>query len=155
MAVSKTYLKSLVNRLCSLPGQKGQSDLYETPGEAKQAIRNELGRALERHAVSDQHGDRIVEALMRGTFRPVPAEIAAMASEIPSQQVLPEGCDICAGQPWVSVERIQWEFPKAEGAMRGKQYIASGSKRCECAKGRWFQQKDCENEAKRAAGLPV
>ncbi len=153
MPVSKTYLKGCVNRLCSLPGQKGQSDLYDTPGEAKSAIRNELGRALEKHAASDEHADRIVEALMRGTFRPTPAEIAAIAGDCRRNESLPAGCDICQGEPWVTVEKIQWEFPKAKEEARGKQYIASGSRRCECDKGRWFRAKDAENKAKAAGGL--
>ncbi len=155
MPVSKTYLKSLVNRLCTLPGQKGQGEMYDSPGDAKIAIRTELGQAIERACGSDEHADRVVEQLMRGTFRPVAGEIASAALATAEVEVTPAGCELCGGRPWVSVEKLVWEFPKAAEGRRGLQYMGAGAERCECAKGQWFRQKDRENKSKREMGLPV
>ncbi len=155
MPISKTYVKSLVNRLCSLPGQKGQSDMFDSPDEAKKVIRNELGRALEKYAGSDEHGDRIVEVLMQRTFRPVASDIAAAALDMPVLAPTPTGCEICDGQPWITVQKLVYEYPHMHPDRRGKQYMADGSERCQCTKGQWFRMKDRENKAKREAGLPV
>ncbi len=111
MPISKAYVKSLVNRLCSLPGQKGQSDMFDSPDEAKRIIRGEIGRAIEKFAQSDADADRIVESLMRGKFRPVPSEIEETAKATSSAEWPPKwkpmtGCPLgrCDGSGWLTVE---------------------------------------------------
>ncbi len=153
MAVTKGHARKLVDRLCTLPGN--QNEMFDSAVDAKTAVRGELLRALERNASSDRQATQIVDLLMEGKFRPVPSEIRDAAEKVPGKEPLPDGCDICGGEPWVMVERLVYEFPQAHPTLRGKQYMASGAARCTCAKGQYFRIKDRENTAKRAAGLPV
>ena len=93
---------------------------------------------------------QIIDAIMRDRDTcPTPHELTIIGGTIRrAAEQLPEGCDICAGQPWVSIEKVERDINEIE-------YVWSGARRCTCAKGRWFQMKDRENNALRAAGLPV
>ena len=117
----------------------------------------ELRDTLRKHSQTLDRAVRVIDLVMaeRDTC-PTPKELAAIANEMNRQaESVPGGCEICEGQPWVTVEKLVWEFPKGKEGNRGIQYMAAGSERCHCTKGQWFRAKDKENAAKRAAGQPV
>lgn len=142
MPVTKGLVKKLVDQLCTLPGPN--ADMFDSETDAKNAVRGVLGRAIERNCENDTKAQRVVENLMEGRFRPTAAEIRDMAAAIPAVEKSPDGCEICGGQPWVSVTKRAVD-------PSGVEYTTFGAKRCDCAKGQWFRQKDRENEAKRKA----
>ncbi len=118
---------------------------------------NQLGedgiRALRDHlksiAPNMDLANSVVGKALLGDHVPTPAELSAICSELQdTKQVLPPGCEICEGQPWITIQ-------KRIVGPDGVPYMADGSKRCSCAKGQWFQQKDRENRQKRELGLPV
>ncbi len=150
-------IQKLVSELCTLPGSN-VADFEPDPAKRTmgQVVRDSLGKALQRCCKTDEIAVKVVERLMQGQFRPTVAQITQTASEISHIDLeLPEGCEICNGEPWVTVEKVVWEFPQAREGNRGVQYRAAGSERCRCTKGQWFRMKDRENDAKRAAGQPV
>ncbi len=111
--------------------------------ELREALKHSAGNSMER-------ARKVIDALMadRDTC-PSPHEIRAAGEMVRQQEDrAPDGCEICRGQAWVS---IQVTRPDINGIMM----TFDGAKRCDCTKGQWFRQKDRENDAKRAAGLPV
>ncbi len=117
----------------------------------------ELRETLRKHTATLDRAVRVMDRVIDKYDRcPTPKELTEVAREVAQEvEAVPQGCELCGGRPWISVEKLVWEFPNAEGDRRGKQYMGSGAERCQCAKGQWFRQKDRENDAKRAAGLPV
>lgn len=117
----------------------------------------ELRETLRRHTSTLDRATSVVDKLLDDLDRcPTPKELVAASAEVARQvEAVPHGCEICEGQPWVTVQKLVWEYPQAQGERRGKQYMADGSERCHCSKGQWFREKDRENKKKREAGLPV
>ncbi len=155
MSMSKAKTKMQVSRLVSLPAKD-----KEAFGVEPQQIRNDLGSSLERFCSSDDEAQRVVDWLVftrdaeSRKFRPAPGEIPDAVREVREIEARGsttgiEGCDICDGQPWITITRriIDPVTKQAEDRL--------GSQRCHCDKGQWFRQKDRENNAKREAGQPV
>lgn len=143
-------VQKFVSELCTLPGSN-VTEFEPDPGKRTmgQVVRDSLGKAIQRYCKTEEIAAKVVERLMQGKFRPTVAQITEAAEEISKVELrLPDGCDICAGQGWVSIEKVVTD-------PSGIQYVAAGAKRCDCAKGQWYRMKDRENAAKRAAGLPV
>ncbi len=117
----------------------------------------ELRETLRKHTSTLDRAVSVMDRVIDKYDRcPTPKELTEVAREVAQEvEAVPQGCELCGGRPWVSVEKMQFEFPNAHGVVCGKVYAASGAERCMCSKGQWFRQKDRENEAKRANGLPV
>jgi hypothetical protein len=137
---SKT-IQRLVNELCTLPG----SDVlaYE-PNPSHEfamakALRDSLGRALEKFCIDEKTAIAVKERLMLASFRPTPGDIARTAQEFrqdaENAEKGPPGCGACGNMNWVCGDH--------------------GAERCKCARGRWLLARDRENAAKRDAGLPL
>ena len=110
----------------------------------------ELREVLHKRTSNLEQAAQVIDRVMAEMDTcPSPRELTELAAEIVrSAEAAPIGCDICAGQPWISVEKVVTD-------PAGIRYVTAGSKRCNCAKGQWFQMKDRENKAKRDQGLPI
>lgn len=110
----------------------------------------ELREALRRNTATLDRATQVIDKVLneRETC-PSPKELVFLAGELMRQvESAPEGCEMCGGHPWITIQK-RVKDPS------GVEYIAEGSKRCDCSKGHWFQQKDRENAAKRKEGLTV
>lgn len=85
----------------------------------------------------------IDRAMAERQFSPTPHDLQAIAQALRQEaDAVPTGCEICEGRPWITIERTVID------SYTGQPMLRSGSKRCNCAKGRWFQEKDRERKAK-------
>lgn len=111
----------------------------------------ELKETLRSSAQTPSRAERVIDKVMaeRDTC-PTPKELRQLAGEVlRAEDAAPTGCEICNGEPWVTVSK------QIRDAITGELETRLGSKRCHCAKGQWFRMKDAENKAKRDAGQPV
>jgi hypothetical protein len=94
-------------------------------------VREVLVDALQRHAASDAHAERIVRQWLENERKaPMPADIVQLARDVSpdADGNVPGGCQECRGEPFVVSE--------TDGR--------SGARRCSCERGRFLQAKDDE-----------
>lgn len=119
MSVSKETIVKLVDRLVRMPAQ-----VQEDFGVKVKDIRDDIGRAIQRHAVSDDHANRAIQSLIeQSKFRPQEAEIREFCMNTSAQsEDAPERpkCSICHGMMFVTVWMLvtyrgnSFEIAKAE-----------------------------------------
>ncbi len=116
MSATKQFCKKQLQRCSGL-------DLYNTLDEDGS---RELLRALMEASADDAHAKVVIDKWLKTSpKRPTPYDIYRTADETRPPEVVPPGCDVCQGEPWIRVE--------------------GGMARCTCAAGQWFRQKDREN----------
>ncbi len=137
-------IQKFVSELCTMPGSNA-AEYEPDPGKRTmgQVVRDSIGRAIQQHCKTESIAEKVVERLIQGKFRPSVGEIARAAAEISNAEtILPHGCEICMGQPWITVQKTVIDH------YTGQPQVREGAQRCDCAKGQWFRMKDRENKAK-------
>lgn len=95
MPIDKKTVTECVDRLVRIPG----SNLQEF-GTKPKDIRDDLGRALQRHARTDEHAIRVTDKMVdECKFRPTPAEIREWCDGVAVEREKPKGkrCVLCDG----------------------------------------------------------
>jgi hypothetical protein len=101
LSVSKEIITKLVDRLVRMPAQD-----KEDFGVKVKDIRDDIGRAIQRHAVSNDHADRSIQNLIEQCkFRPTESDIREFCSGTSAETAAPEYCDECDHTGWVQITR--------------------------------------------------
>ncbi len=89
----------------------------------------ELRDTLRKHTRTLDQAVQVIDLVMsEHDTCPSPRELIGLAVDIARQaEAVPTGCELCEGQPWITVRKLVWEFPRAAPANRGIQYTADGS----------------------------
>lgn len=104
--LAKKTITLLVDRLMRLPGRDA-----ETMGVKPKDIRDDLGRAIDRYARTDDHATRAIEALLgERRFRPTEADIRdfCMGAPVSLQETYADKprCPLCNGNRFVTTWRL-------------------------------------------------
>lgn len=116
--IDKKTITECVDRLVRLPAQD-TTDFGTKPKD----IRDELGRALQRHARTDDHAKRVTDRIVdQCKWRPVPSEIREWCEGTAIEQEPPKGrrctaCDGCGFETrWylITYRGVSFEIEKSE-----------------------------------------
>src|SRR5450631_1142745 len=126
--LTKAIRDKLTDRLCTLPAR--ENEMFESSEFARQKVRLEIGRALEKWTGSDEHAKILVQSLIdTSKFRPTPAEINERSQQTPAHVDLPDSCDICQGGLYITVQKTLIDTYTRQPMLR------EGSQRCTCSRG--------------------
>jgi len=133
MATTKAHLRKLVNDLCALPAQdKSMFDIEP------QQIRDQLGKAIERYAASDDHASRMIDWLLferlpeQRKFRPTPGEIREAAEGIPRDKPgahIAPVCEVCNGSGCVVKGLLAWREIRPDGSVTSRERVVESEAR--------------------------
>lgn len=99
MPVSQKIVTECVDRMVRLPA----SNTIEFGTKAKD-IRDDLARAIQKHARTDEHARKVADEIMDACkFRPTPADVREYCNNVSEnlerERKLPP-CEVCCGNGW-------------------------------------------------------